>query len=96
MTVQDAASLLGVKCDSLYRVIKRCQKSKPVFHRSGLSFAICQTARRILLIPLDAPPVDVEKTENAAAAKILAMLLPCLCDRCRSSVEKIKGEYERG
>lgn len=94
-TVQDAALLLGVKYDSLYRVIKRCQKSKPIFEKNGLSFAICQTASRLLLIPLDAPPPDIEIIENAAASNAMATLIPWLCPDCADKTKLVKAEFEK-
>lgn len=95
LTVAEAAAIIDVKPDSLYRTIKRCQKSKPIFEKNGLSFAICQTASKILLIPLDAPPPDIESIENVAGANAMATLMPWLCPDCAEKTKLVKVEFEK-
>lgn len=96
LTIADVAVIVNAKPDSLYRVIKRVQKSKPIFQKNGFSFAICQTASRLLLIPLDAPPADTEAIENAAAVNALTTLIPWLCPDCAEKTKLVKAEFEKG
>lgn len=95
-TLQEIANNFDIKYNTLYRLIQRQKTKQNCFITiKEKSFVISGTTKKILLVPVEAIPVDVEEIENKAVVKILEKLLPYLCLKCSEAVAKIKEVYER-
>ena len=94
-SLQDIAEKFDMKYNSLYRLIQRRKIKSCFITIKETSFVISGTSKKILLVPVEAVPVDVDEIENKAAVHVLTKLLPCLCSNCSDAVRKIKEVYER-
>lgn len=94
-SLQEIANEFDIKYNTLYRLIQRQKTKQNCFITiKEKSFVISGTTKKILLVPVEAIPIDVEEIENQAAVLILENLIPCLCTNCSDAVAKIKAVYE--